>query len=89
MPNIKSAEKRVLVAERNRKRNVAFKSSMRTAIKKLLEAVKTSAEQKDQTTLLSEVYSLVDRGVLKGILKKNTGARYKARAAKALSAASA
>ena len=34
MANIKSAKKRVLVAKRNTERNVAFKTSIKTAIKK-------------------------------------------------------
>ena len=34
MANIKSAKKRVLIAEKNRVRNVAFKSSIKTAVKK-------------------------------------------------------
>ena len=37
MANIKSAKKRVLIAEANRQRNVAFKSSIKTAVKKALE----------------------------------------------------
>ena len=40
MANIKSAKKRVLIAERNRLRNVAFKSSIKTALKKVLELAK-------------------------------------------------
>ena len=36
MANIKSAKKRVLVAKRNEERNVAFKSSIKTAVKKAL-----------------------------------------------------
>ena len=40
MANIKSAKKRVLVAERNRLRNVAFKTSIKTAVKKVLELAK-------------------------------------------------
>ena len=37
MANIKSAKKRVLVAEANRVRNVAFKSSIKTAVKKVYQ----------------------------------------------------
>ena len=37
MANIKSAKKRVLIAEANRQRNVAFKSSIKTAVKKAVE----------------------------------------------------
>lgn len=78
MPRIKSAKKRVLVTERNRQRNMAMKSAIRTAIKKVLT---TGTEES-----LRLAYSLLDRAVLKGILHKNTAARYKARVAKASSA---
>ena len=40
MANIKSAKKRVLIAEANRQRNVAFKTSIKTAVKKTLELAK-------------------------------------------------
>ena len=77
MPRIKSAKKRVEVAERNRQRNVAFKSAIRTAVKKALA-------DGAQDTNLKEAYSLIDRAVLKGVLHKNTAARYKSRVAKAM-----
>lgn len=81
MPRIKSAKKRVEVSERNRQRNIAFKSAIRTAVKKALTGTDADA--------LNQAYSLIDRAVLKGILHKNTGARYKARVAKAATAKSA
>jgi len=78
MANIKSAKKRVLVAEANRQRNVAFKTSIKTAIKKALAL----AEEKNQDALaaaISNVYKLCDKAVSKGILHKNTAARKKSR----------
>ena len=45
MANIKSAKKRILVAQRNYERNVAFKSSIKTAVKKAL--VLAQAKEKD------------------------------------------
>ena len=83
MANIKSAKKRVLIAEANRQRNVAFKSSIKTAIKKTLEL----AAGKDTEALnasLSKVYQLCDKAVVKGILHKNTAARKKSRLALAI-----
>lgn len=84
MANIKSAQKRVQVAERNRQRNMAYKSAMRTAIKKVLQGVEEKADQATLDVRLKEAYSLIDRAVIKGVLKKNTGARYKSRIAKAV-----
>ena len=78
MANIKSAKKRVLVAEANRQRNVAFKTSIKTAIKSALAL----AESKDKDALssaISKVYQLCDKAVSKGILHKNTAARKKSR----------
>ena len=78
MANIKSAKKRILVAEANRQRNVAFKTSIKTAIKKALSL----AEGDDKDALnasISNVYKLCDKAVSKGILHKNTAARKKSR----------
>ena len=78
MANIKSAKKRVLIAERNRVRNVAFKTSIKTAVKKALELA--SGEDKEAlNAALSKVYQLCDKAVVKGILHKNTAARKKSR----------
>ncbi len=78
MANIKSAKKRVLVAKRNEERNVAFKSSIKTAIKKALSLA--SSEDKDALkNAMSKVYQLCDKAVSKGILHKNTAARKKSR----------
>ena len=78
MANIKSAKKRVLVAKRNEERNVAFKSSIKTAVKKAL-ALATSEDKEALNTALAKVYQLCDKAVSKGILHKNTAARKKSR----------
>ena len=78
MANIKSAKKRELIAEANRQRNVAFKTSIKTADKKALELA--SGEDKEAlNAALSKVYQLCDKAVVKGILHKNTAARKKSR----------
>ena len=78
MANIKSAKKRVLIAEANRQRNVAFKTSIKTAVKKALELA--NGEDKEAlNTAVSKVYQLCDKAVVKGILHKNTAARKKSR----------
>ena len=78
MANIKSAKKRVLIAEANRERNVAFKSSIKTAVKKAL-ALATEGSKEDLASAISAVYKLCDKAVSKGILHKNTAARKKSR----------
>ena len=78
MANIKSAKKRVLIAEANRQRNVAFKSTIKTAVKKALELA--NGEDKEAlNTAVSKVYQLCDKAVVKGILHKNTAAGKKSR----------
>ena len=78
MANIKSAKKRVLIAEKNRLRNVSFKTSIKTAVKKVLELAKS--DDKDALNkALSKAYQLCDKAVVKGILHKNTAARKKSR----------
>ncbi len=78
MANIKSAKKRILVAEKNRLQNVAMKTMIKTAMKKVLEL----ASAKDSEALkcaLSKAYQLCDKAVSKGVLHKNTAARKKSR----------
>ena len=85
MANIKSAKKRILTAERNYQRNVAFKSAIKTAVKKVV--VLAQAKEKDQEaikTALSEAYKLCDKAASKGILHKNTASRKKSRLSKAI-----
>ena len=78
MANIKSSKKRILTAARNAERNVAFKSSIKTAVKKVLTLA--AGEDKDALAIaVSKVYQLCDKAVGKGILHKNTAARKKSR----------
>ena len=77
MPNIKSAKKRVLVAERNHAKNVAVKSRIKTAIRRVLEALKDNTEKVQE--LLNNAYKTIDKSVSKGVLHKNTAARKKSR----------
>lgn len=77
MANIKSAKKKALIAQRNNERNTAFKSSIKTAVKKVLALV--SGDKKELDLAMSKVYQLCDKAVGKGILHKNTAARKKSR----------
>jgi len=78
LANIKSAKKRAEIAERNRQRNVAIKSSVKTAIRKVLETVKENNTEK-LVAALNKAYSVIDKAVIKGVLHRNTGARKKSR----------
>ena len=78
MPRIKSAIKRVDVAERNREKNRTWKSSIRTARNKVEESL-SSDDSKVSAEALSNAFSMIDRAVSKGVLHKNTAARRKSR----------
>ncbi|QHX36706.1 30S ribosomal protein S20 [Spiroplasma sp. BIUS-1] len=77
MANIKSQEKRILTNEKSRLANKAFRSSVKTAIKKALTA--KSEGSKDKDALINEAVSLLDKSVTKGIFKANKAAREKSR----------
>ncbi|MGK7941592.1 MAG: 30S ribosomal protein S20 [Crocosphaera sp.] len=90
MANIKSALKRIKVAERNRLRNKSYKSAVRTLMKKYFQAVEeyaASPTPENQTVVeqtMSAAYSKIDKAVKRNVLHRNNGARKKARLAKAL-----
>jgi small subunit ribosomal protein S20 len=81
LANIKSAQKRILVTERNRQRNTAIKSSIKTAVKRVFESVSTEDKAVIQEKL-NKVYSLYDKAAGKGVLHKNNAARKKSRLTK-------
>ncbi|AVQ32412.1 MULTISPECIES: 30S ribosomal protein S20 [Fusobacterium] len=80
MAHSRSAKKRILVAERNRERNQAVKSRVKTMTKKVLTTVDTKDLEASKTAL-SVAYKELDKAVSKGIMKKNTASRKKARLA--------
>ncbi len=91
MANIKSAKKRVQVAERNRLRNKSYKSAVKTLMKKYFAAVDTLAAnpsdaeaKKAVDEAMSAAYSKIDKAVKRGVLHRNTGARRKARLSRVL-----
>ena len=80
MAHSRSAKKRVLVAERNRERNQAVKSRVKTMTKKVLTTVDTKDVEAAKAAL-SVAYKELDKAVSKWIMKKNTASRKKARLA--------
>lgn len=93
MANSKSALKRIQINERNRLRNKAYKSAVKTLMKKYFQAVEAycaspSEELKQAVQACqSAAYSKIDKAVKRGVYHKNNGARKKARLARALSKA--
>lgn len=77
MANTKSAEKQNRKMIKNRARNRAAMSSLRTAVKKARNAV--DAKASDATELVRNAVSIIDSAVTKGILKRGTASRYVSR----------
>ena len=84
MPNIKSAKKRVLVNEKKNTENRMIRSEVKTAIKKINNAIDTNnlelAEQ-----LLPATMSVIDNACSKGVIHKNNAANKKSAISKRLS----
>lgn len=78
MPHHKSAAKRVITNEKSRRRNVAARSRLRSAIK-AVQSAKTRPEAMDA---YRQAVSVLDRVAAKGIIKKQTADRRKSRLAK-------
>ena len=87
MPNIKSAKKRVLQTAKRQLRNQARKSSLKTAIKKVVAAIELN-DLASSKTLLVAAESKIARAKGKGLLHPNTAARKISRLAKKVAAAS-
>ncbi len=76
MAKSKTPAKRARRAEANRLRNKAYKSRVKTAIRKYEEALKQGEADTAREHLL-QATSLIDKSVSKGIIHKNTAARRK------------
>jgi small subunit ribosomal protein S20 len=81
MANHKSAEKRVRQTEKRNATNRSNRSRVRTQIKKLRSAI-AGADKGQSTELLNPTVSVIDKAVNKGLIHKNTAARYKSRLTK-------
>jgi len=76
MANIKSAQKRIRQTAKRRERNRYHRSRMRTAIKKLRRHIEAGEAEAAQS-LLQDTLSLIDATASKGVIHRNTAARYK------------
>jgi small subunit ribosomal protein S20 len=81
MANHKSAEKRVRQNAKRKEINRRNRSKLRTQVKKLRSAI-TSGDKAVGTEILGPTVSIIDKAVNKGIIHKNTAARYKSRLTK-------
>lgn len=85
MANIKSAKKKVRVGRRNAKLNKSYKSSIKTLLKKYRQNLKNFVTKRDEETyellqsLVSSLYSRIDKAAKKKVFHKNKAARQKSR----------
>ena len=81
MANIASQKKRILRTERERLENRRYTSTIKTYFRRL----ETAVQGGDDAVADAEhraLVSVIDKGVKRGALHRNTGARKKARAAR-------
>ena len=76
MANIKSSKKSIITSERNRQRNIAVKSRMKTIVKHAVEAINAKDAERIKATL-PDALSEIDRAASKGVIHKNSAARKK------------
>lgn len=81
MANIKSQKKRILTNEKARARNSAYRSELKTLIRKVHEAV-AAGNKEAATAALASASRKLDKAVSKGVLHKNQAANRKSGIAK-------
>ncbi len=83
MANIKSAIKRIQIAERNRLRNKSYKSAIKTLTKRYFTALENYSSDPSPENLelakqeMSVAFSRIDKAVKRGVYHSNAGARRK------------
>ena len=85
MSNHPSALKRHRQSEKRRVVNQGNRHRLKTQMKKLKAAV-ASGKAPAAITLVPDTFSLIDKSVQRGVIKKNTARRYKSRLAKSVNA---
>ena len=81
MANHPSALKRYRQSQRRRLLNQVSRHKLKTQMKRLRAAIATG-KAADAKGLLPKTFSLIDKSVQKGVIKKNTARRYKSRLTK-------
>jgi small subunit ribosomal protein S20 len=76
MANIKSQKKRIITNEKSRMRNRAIKSELKTAVRRVREAVAANDAETAYAAALS-ASRLLDKAASKGIIHKNQAANRK------------
>jgi small subunit ribosomal protein S20 len=80
MANTKSAEKRAREAVARRARNVAQRSKVRGAVRRVVEAIR-AGNKAEAAAALKAASPVIDSMARKGIIHRNKAARHKSRLA--------
>lgn len=88
MANIKSAIKRVRQTEKKTKVNLARRTAIKTAIKKVHTALQANADSQQVDALLRDVQIKLARAKGKGVVHANTASRKLSRLAQKVEKAS-
>jgi small subunit ribosomal protein S20 len=80
MANTKSAEKRAREAIERRERNVAHRSKVRSAVRKVVVAIQ-AGNKAEAAAALKAAAPVIDAMARKGIIHRNKAARHKSRLA--------
>ena len=83
MANTAQARKRARQAVKNRAHNVSLRSRMRTAMKKVINAIQAGEKEQAQQAY-RDAMPVIDSMARKGIIHKNKAARHKSRLNKQL-----
>lgn len=83
MPIIKSAKKRVKIAEKRTARNREWKDRLKGSIKSF-EKIVAKGNAQEAEAKLKETVQIIDKAAAKGIIHKNNAARKKSRLTKML-----
>lgn len=81
MANIKSQIKRIRTNETARQRNKAYKSELKTYVRRTREAI-AAGDKEAAETALREAGRKLDKAVSKGVIHKNQAANRKSKLAK-------
>lgn len=85
MANIKSQKKRIKTNEKRRLRNKAYKSELKTLVRKTREAIAAGDAEVAESELRVAARKL-DKAVSKGVIHKNQAANRKSKLAKQVAA---
>ena len=82
MANIKSQLKRIKTNEKARQRNVAVRSALKTAVRRVRTAAESGDAAAAATALVQDVSRKLDKAATKGVIHANQAANKKSALAK-------